>query len=215
MEDASPPVEPADTAAGGAPLAQRLADTLDRPLVLVGMMGSGKTAVGRRLAALLGWAFTDADEEIETAAQLTIPEIFAQFGEPYFRDGERRVIARLMAAGGQDRRKVIATGGGAFCNPATRALILEAGLAVWLDASLDTLVARTARRNNRPLLRGGDARATLARLAAERREFYACAPVRITTGNGPIGQTVDQALAAIGDWLDGRDARDARKDLPQ
>ena len=109
-----------------------------RPIVLVGLMGSGKTTVGKRLAAKLRWPFVDADAAIEEAAQMPISEIFARFGEPHFRDGERRVIARLMDGG----HKVIATGGGAFVDPETRALILAEGTAVWLDASIDTLAAR-------------------------------------------------------------------------
>jgi shikimate kinase len=169
---------------------------LDRPVVLVGLMGAGKTTVGRRLAALLGTAFVDSDSAIEEAAQRSVSEIFAQFGEPFFRDGERRVIARLIAEG----YGVIATGGGAFADPETRALIAARALAVWLDCDLDTLVARTGRRNNRPLLRDGDPRATLERLLRERAPAYAEAPIRVPAGDAPHQRTAYKVLEAIEQW---------------
>ena len=178
---------------------QALADRIDRPVVLVGLMGVGKTSVGKRLAAALHCPFVDADEEIETAARMTIPEIFAQYGEQHFRDGERRVIARLIEdAGG---RQVIATGGGAFCNDSTRALILERAIAVWLDSDIDTLLERTARKDNRPLLQGSDPRETLTRLHEERRADYARAPIHVMSNNGPHGRTVDMVLKGIAQWL--------------
>ena len=134
---------------------QQLATPWDgRPIVLVGLMGVGKSTIGRRLAIRLDVPFIDADTEIETAAGMSIPEIFARFGEPYFRNGERRVIQRLI----DGRAKVIATGGGAFVNDETRALILEHALAIWLDADIDVLVDRVARRDNRPLLKGRNPR---------------------------------------------------------
>ena len=133
---------------------------IDRPIVLVGLMGVGKSTVGRRLAGLMECSFVDADDEIEAAAQRSIPEIFEEFGEPYFRDGERRVIARLM----EEQRGVIATGGGAFIDPETRALILERGISVWIDSDIETLVERTSRRDHRPLLKTGDPREILPRL---------------------------------------------------
>lgn len=178
---------------------EALADRIDRPVVLVGLMGVGKTSVGKRLAAALRCPFVDADEEIETAARMTIPEIFAHYGEAHFRDGERRVIARLIedAGGGQ----VIATGGGAFCNDATRALILERTIAVWLDSDIETLLDRTARKDNRPLLRDGDPRETLTRLRDERRPYYAQAPIHVMSNNGPHGRTVDMVLKGIAQWL--------------
>ncbi|WP_324075332.1 MAG: shikimate kinase [Erythrobacter sp.] len=185
----SPDHQPADLAG----LAQRIT----RPVVLVGLMGVGKSTVGRKLAGLLKRDFVDADEAIVEAAQLSIAEIFAQFGEPYFRDGERRVIARLIEEG----HGVIATGGGAFVDPATRALILERGIAVWIDADIDTLVERTARRNTRPLLRNGDPREILTRLAAERAPFYAEAPIRVRSDNGPHADTARAILEAIDQWL--------------
>lgn len=174
-----------------------LARRLNRPVVLVGLMGAGKSTVGRKLAMLLGKRFVDADEEIEKAAQMTIPEIFAQFGESYFRDGERRVIARLMEQG----PAVIATGGGAFVNDETRALILQRGIAVWIDCDIDTLVERTARKNNRPLLQQGNPREILTRLQAERQPFYAEAPIRVTSEHGPHSETALAIIGAIDQWL--------------
>jgi shikimate kinase len=166
-------------------------------VVLVGLMGVGKSTVGRKLAALLNCDFVDADDAISKAAQLSIPEIFEQFGEAYFRDGERRVIARLIEEG----HGVIATGGGAFVDPTTRALILERAVAVWIDSDVATLVERTARRNTRPLLRGGDPHEILTRLAAERSPFYAEAPIRVVSENGPHADTARAIIEAIDQWL--------------
>ena len=163
-----------------------LASRLDRPVVLVGMMGVGKSTVGRKLAALLGLPFRDADDEIAEAAQMSIPEIFEQFGEEYFRDGERRVIARLLEGG----PGVIATGGGAFVHEETRKLILDRGIAVWLDADVDTLVERVSRKDTRPLLRGGDTREIVTRLREERAQSYAEAPIHVTSADGPHGNSV-------------------------
>jgi len=177
----------------------RISQRLDRSVVLVGMMGVGKTTVGRKLAGLLGVPFVDADEEIERAAQMSVQEIFAQFGEAYFRDGERRVIARLIGDGAG--RKVLATGGGAFVDPATRALILRTAVAVWIDADIATLVERVARKDNRPLLRGGDPRAILTRLHEERAPFYAQAQIRVTSAHQPHAVTAQTILKAIDAWL--------------
>jgi len=174
-----------------------VAARITRPVVLVGLMGVGKSTVGKKLAKLLARGFVDADDAIAEAAQLSIPEIFAQFGEPYFRAGERRVIARLIEEG----HGVIATGGGAFVDPTTRALILEKAIAVWIDCDIDTLVERTARRNTRPLLRGGDPRAILTRLAAERAPAYAEAPIRVVSENGPHADTARAIIEAIDQWL--------------
>lgn len=176
-----------------------LAARIERPIVLVGMMGVGKSSLGKRLAALLSFRFVDADDEIEKAAQMTIPEIFDAHGEAYFRDGERRVIARLMTDDGA--RMVIATGGGAFCNDQTRALILEKGIAVWLDSDVDTLVERTARKTNRPLLQGGDPRQILTQLRDERRPQYSHAPIHVHSGNGPHTDTLRKILEGIESWL--------------
>jgi shikimate kinase len=168
----------------------------------VGMMGVGKSTIGRKLATLLRFGFVDADDEIERAAQMTIPEIFESFGEAYFRDGERRVIARLMSEAAADgAATVIATGGGAFAEPATRALILERGLAIWLDSDVDTLLERVSRKPTRPLLQGGDARATLVRLSAERAAAYAEAPIRVESLPGPHQRTVLAIVGALDQWL--------------
>jgi len=180
--------------------AAALARRLDRPIVLVGMMGVGKSSVGKRLAAALGAGFIDADEAIEEAAQMSIPEIFAAYGEPYFRDGERRVIARLLEGEGHGL-KVIATGGGAFVNAETRALILDKAIAVWLDSDVDTLVERVGRRSNRPLLQQGNPREILARLRTEREPFYTQAPIHVISANGPHTRTLAQVLKGIEEWL--------------
>lgn len=174
-----------------------IAARITRPVVLVGLMGVGKSTVGRRLAALLRRDFVDADEAIAAAARRSIPEIFEEFGEAYFRDGERRVIARLI----EERHGVIATGGGAFVDPSTRALILERGIAVWIDCDVDTLVQRTAKRNTRPLLRNGDPRTILTRLAEERRPLYAEAPIRVLSEDGPHEATARRIIEAIDQWL--------------
>jgi shikimate kinase len=175
-----------------------LARRIDRPVVLVGMMGVGKSSVGRKLAQLLHLGFIDADDEIETAAQMAIPEIFAAYGEPYFRDGERRVIARLIGPG---RGRIIATGGGAFCNAETRALILDQAIAVWLDSDVDTLLERTSRRDNRPLLAQGDPREILTRLRAERQDCYSQAPIHVMSSNGSQYLTTTRVLRGLEAWL--------------
>ena len=174
-----------------------IARRLDRPVVLVGLMGVGKSTIGRRLAAALGTDFVDADEEIERAADRSVSEIFAAHGEAYFRDGERRVIARLM----EESHGVIATGGGAFVDDETRALILEQGIAVWLDCDIDTLVERTSRKNTRPLLRNGDPREILIGLKDARSGAYSQAQLHIVTDDGPHSATVQRILEAIDAWL--------------
>ena len=164
-----------------------------RTIVLVGLMGAGKSTVGRRLAVRLGMHFIDADEEIERAAGMSIAEMFEKFGEPAFRDGERRVIARIIAG----PPCVLATGGGAFVNAETRALILNEALAIWLDADVDTLAARVTRRNTRPLLAGKDPRAVLTDLAAKRNALYAEAQLRVPSASAPHEVTVDAILKAL------------------
>ncbi len=164
-----------------------------RPIVLVGLMGVGKSTVGRRLAARLHLPFVDADREIEAAAGLKISDIFARFGEEGFRDGERRVIARLI----DGRPKVVATGGGAFMNEKTRALILERSIAIWLDADIDVLVERVGRRDDRPLLHGRDAREILTELAAARNPIYALAPIHVRSEPLPHDATVDAILKVL------------------
>jgi shikimate kinase len=169
---------------------------LGRSIVLVGLMGAGKTSIGRRLALRLGAEFIDSDVEIEKAANATIAEIFERDGEAAFRAGERRVIARLL----DGPPHVMATGGGAFMDPATRARIRERGLSIWLRADLDTLVQRTSRRQHRPLLAQGDARGVLARLIAERYPVYAEADIEIESLAGPVEQTVQSTLDALRRW---------------
>lgn len=165
-----------------------------RSIVLVGLMGVGKSTVGRRLAQRLKMPFVDADHEIERAAGCTIPEIFERYGEAQFRDGERRVVARLIAG----RPRVIATGGGAFINDSTRALILGRATAVWLDADLEVLVDRVGRRDgSRPLLTGKDPREVLRRLAEVRNPIYALAPIHVRSQPLPHGATVDAIMDAL------------------
>jgi len=180
-----------------APAIAALTRRIDRPIVLVGLMGVGKSSVGRRLASALGLPFVDADDEIELAAKMSIPEIFEAFGEPGFRDGERRVIARLI----DGSPKVVATGGGAFCNAETRQLILDRAIAVWLDSDVETLLERVGRRDNRPLLRDGDPRETLIRLKRERQNFYAEAPIHVASGPGAHSRTVARVLKGLNEWL--------------
>lgn len=165
----------------------------DRPIVLVGLMGVGKSTVGRRLAVRLGLPFVDADHEIEAAAGMTIADIFERFGEPYFRDGERRVIARLI----DGRPKVIATGGGAFINDETRDLILKSAVAIWLNAEPRVLASRVSRRDTRPLLRGRDPLQVLTDLAEKRNPFYALAPIHVTSYDAPHEATVNAILEKI------------------
>ena len=157
-------------------------------------MGVGKSTVGRRLAQRLGLPFADADEEIEAAAGMTIAEIFDRFGEPYFRDGERRVLARLI----DGSPKVIATGGGAFINDQTRAVILAETTAVWLDARPEVLAERVKRRDTRPLLRDRDPHAVLQALAAVRNPIYALAPIHVASHKAPHDATVTAILRALG-----------------
>jgi shikimate kinase len=176
---------------------RELAKRLDRPVVLVGMMGVGKSTVGRKLATLLHLDFCDADDAIEEAAQMTVSEIFEKFGEDYFRDGERRVIARLIDGG----PAVIATGGGAFAQEDTRKLILERGIAVWLDADVDTILDRVRRKDTRPLLKNGDPREIVARLKAEREPLYAEAPLHVPSGSGPHSDAVARIVQELDRWL--------------
>ena len=165
-----------------------------RPIVLIGLMGVGKSTIGRRLAARTGLPFVDSDHEIEEAAGLTIAEMFERYGEAQFRDGERRVIARLI----EGAPKIIATGGGAFMNDATRALILDRATAVWLDADIAVLADRVSRRaGTRPLLRDRDPHEALQLLAAVRNPIYALAPVHIRSRPLPHDATVDAILKAL------------------
>jgi len=168
-----------------------------RSIVLVGLMGSGKSVIGRRLAARLGLDFVDADTEIEAAAGCSIEDIFEQHGEAAFRDGERRVIARLL-----DRPPhVLATGGGAFMDAETRALIREKGLSIWLKADLDVLLARTARRNNRPLLKRGDPREILQMLISERYPVYAETDIIVESDDQTHEKMIEIVLEAIRSYV--------------
>ncbi len=171
-------------------LAERLAG---KPLVLVGMMGAGKTTVGRRVANRLGRHFFDSDEEIEKAAQMTIPDIFEQRGEDEFRAGETRVIARVLREPGI----VLATGGGAFVNSTTRTLVKQEAVSVWLKADLDVLFERVSRRSNRPLLKTENPRATLEKLIADRYPIYAEADVTVASRDVPQDVVANSVIDAV------------------
>lgn len=170
-----------------------LAARLGRPVVLVGLMGCGKSCVGRRLAARMGVPFVDSDAEFEAAAGCTISEYFAKYGEPAFRDGERKVIQRLM----DGPLCVLATGGGAFCDPATRARIKADAVSVWLRADLDLLVKRTTGRDHRPLLKTGDPREILGRLIDARYPLYAEADITVDTTDEPPEVTVNKVAEEL------------------
>jgi shikimate kinase len=166
------------------------------PIVLVGLMGAGKTSVGRRLAEKLGIPFVDADHEIEAAAGKSIAEIFADHGEAYFREGERRVIQRLIANGTQ----VLATGGGAWMNDETRARIQDHGISVWLKASLPLLMKRVLKRQDRPLLKTDDPQAVMRTLMEKRYPVYALADVTVESRDVQHGQMVNDVIRALAQW---------------
>jgi len=168
-------------------------ERLKRTVVLIGMMGAGKSAVGRRLAAKLDVAFRDADSEIEAAAGCSISDIFDRFGEGAFREGERKVIGRLLG----ETPHVLATGGGAFVDTDTRARIKDAGVSIWIRAPIDVLLARVSRRDTRPLLRNGDPREILERLLVERTPIYAQADLTVESEDGPHHTAVDRIVAAL------------------
>jgi shikimate kinase len=176
-----------------------------RPIVLIGMMGAGKSSIGKRLAVRLGLTFKDADAEIEAAANGTIEEIFEQYGEEYFRAGERRVIQRLLG----DGPVVVATGGGAFVDPDTRKAICDTGIAVWLKADLDVLMARVKRRSNRPLLKGPDPEGTLRRLVEERYPIYEEAPIHILSREVSHDVVIEELLIALDRYLNEHPAENA------
>ena len=168
-----------------------------RPVVLVGLMGSGKSSIGRRLAIRLGMPFKDSDTEVEAAAGCSTEEIFERYGEAAFRDGERRVIRRLLS----EPPCVLATGGGAFINDQTRSLIREKATSVWLRADLELLVQRTSRRQNRPLLKNGDLREILQKLIDVRYPVYAEADIVLDTDDSPQELTVDRLLVSLRNHL--------------
>ncbi|MAW81030.1 MAG: shikimate kinase [Parvularcula sp.] len=165
----------------------------ERPVVLVGMMGVGKTTVGRRLAPRLDLPFFDADQEIEKAAGMSVSDLFAAHGEQSFREGEARVIKRLL----EGPPHVLATGGGAVTNPETRALIDDLAVSIWIKADVETILKRATRRNTRPLLQNDDPRETLIRLMREREPFYAAADIHIDSQPGPHANTVDMIIEAL------------------
>lgn len=169
-----------------------------RSIVFVGLMGAGKTAIGRKVAAELGIPFVDSDSEIETASRMTIAELFERYGEPEFRALEQRVIQRVLESGPQ----VLSTGGGAFMNAQSRRLIAALGVSVWLRAELDVLFARVAKKQNRPLLKTPDPRGTLERLMADRYPIYAEAGVTVETRDERKDVIVEEVLSALADHLE-------------
>src|SRR4051795_6940682 len=171
---------------------------LDRPIVLVGLMGVGKSTVGRRLARRLGLSFVDSDAAIEDAFGLSPAEVFERYGENDFRDGERRLVARLV----EGDVRVIATGGGAYVAPSTRKLLNERAITVWLDAPVDILAERTSRRDTRAQLRNGDPKAVLERLSEERRPSYEEAHIHVRSGDGAHRDVVEAIVQALGEYLD-------------
>jgi shikimate kinase len=170
-----------------------LGKRLDRPVVLVGLMGVGKSTVGRRLARRLGLSFVDSDAEIEDAAGYPAAEIFERYGERDFRDGERRLVARLI----DGDVRVIATGGGAYIDPGTRKLLNERAITIWLDAPVDILAERTARRDTRAQLRNGDPKSVLQRLSQERRPSYEEAHIHVRSGDGAHSDVVEAIVQAL------------------
>ncbi len=194
-------VETADPALAG------IKDRLEgRSIVLVGLMGAGKTAIGRRVAQALGLDFVDSDHEIETVSRMTIPELFERYGEPEFRALEERVVTRLV----RDRSQVVSTGGGAYMNPNTRAAIAENGISVWLKADLDTLMARVAKKPNRPLLKAPDPRAVFETLMAERYPVYAQADITVMTRDVKREEIMSEVIQAIEAWIAGHGEGEAR-----
>ena len=183
---------------------------LDRPVVLVGLMGVGKSTVGRRLARRLGLDFIDSDSEIEETVGLPWGELFERYGEADYRDGERRLVARLV----DGKVRVIATGGGVFVDPQTRQLLMERTITVWLDAPVDVLAERTSRRDTRPLLKNGDRKATLERLAEVERKACAEAHIHVKSGKGAHRDVVESIVRSLDKHLANL-AGGARAAIPQ
>ncbi|MFN3546863.1 MAG: shikimate kinase [Mesorhizobium sp.] len=173
-----------------------------RAIVFVGLMGAGKTAIGRRVAQMLGLPFVDSDHEIESVSRMTIPDLFERYGEPEFRALERRVITRLLEEG----ERVISTGGGAFMNEETRRAIARHGVSIWLKADLDVLMDRVAKNRNRPLLKNDDPRAVMQRLMKERYPVYALADVTVPTRDETKDIIASEAVHALDGWLDAQRA---------
>lgn len=189
-------VETADPALAG------LKDRLGcRSIVFVGLMGAGKTAIGRKVAQAIGLGFVDSDHEIETVSRMTIPELFERYGEPEFRALEERVVTRLVKDGPQ----VVSTGGGAFMNPHTREAIARDGISVWLKADIDTLMARVAKKPNRPLLKAPDPRAVMDRLMSERYPVYGLADITVVTRDVRREEIMAEVIASVSAWLDRED----------
>jgi shikimate kinase len=183
---------------GEHPIRSRLGG---RSIVLVGLMGAGKSTVGRRLASKLGLPFMDADHEIEAAAGMSIPDIFSIYGEDYFRDGERRVIARLL----QEGPLVLATGGGAFMSEETRTRVAQSGISVWLKADVDVLMRRVRKRTNRPLLQNADPEGTMRRLIEIRHPVYATADLAVESHEAPHERIVNEIMRSLSAFLEARE----------
>jgi shikimate kinase len=177
-----------------------------RPIVFVGLMGAGKTAIGRRVAQMLDLPFVDSDHEIETVSRMSVPDLFERYGEPEFRALERRVITRLLEEG--DR--VISTGGGAFMNEDTRRAIARHGISIWLKAELDVLMERVSKNKNRPLLKNDDPRAVMQRLMRERYPVYALADLTVQTRDVTKEVIASETVEALGAWLDKRSPQDGK-----
>lgn len=191
---------PAEEATEGYRIVERLGTC---NIVLIGMMGAGKSSVGRRLAQTLHLPFVDADSEIEAAANLSIAEIFATYGEAHFREGEQRVLARLLATG----PKVLATGGGAFMNEETRANCRRNGITIWLQAEIPVLLERVRKKSNRPLLDQQNPELVLKNLLREREPTYALADIIVASRDGPHQLVTAEIVHALGHYLDGDDKR--------
>ncbi len=183
-------VHPEAQTAAGIPV-------LPKTIVLIGMMGAGKSTIGRQVADVLGVPFRDADREIELAAGRTIQEIFAEYGEEHFRSGERRVIARLL----EEAPFVLATGGGAFMDAETRAVIEAKAISIWLRAEFDVLWARVSKRSHRPLLKTADPQKTLMDLIAARYPTYGLADITVESADAPKDETADKVIEALGTYL--------------
>jgi shikimate kinase len=195
--DGEPPTMDAMTDALPAVPADLLDRLGTRSIVFIGLMGAGKTAIGRKVAQALGLPFIDSDHEIETVSRMTIPELFEHYGEPEFRALEERVISRLVKDGPQ----VLSTGGGAFMNANTRAAVATDGVSVWLKADLDTLMARVVRKPNRPLLQNPDPRGVMQKLMNDRYPVYGLANIIVQTREAKREEIMAEVIASIADWL--------------